>query len=200
MIGKNRLMTDIAQRQITDFLDNEIQLIKEGHTVEIVGRELKLEYVMNIEIDGVVRNIKFIGTADRIDRLDGILRVVDYKTGSVQDDDVVVKDGTVPDKWFQIMFYAWLYKRKYGVKEPFNACLAVLRSKSNPYKYAEDRRSDSRNVGMLSISDEMFDDFENLVVGIVSSMLSAETKRFCYPERKCDVCKYCNMSAFCKVE
>lgn len=49
----------------------------------IVGLETSLEIPLQIEIAGKVRNIMLKGLIDRIDKKNGQLRIVDYKTGNI---------------------------------------------------------------------------------------------------------------------
>jgi len=52
--------------------------------LNILSLEKKIEY--NLEIEGLTRPVKIIGTIDRIDKWNGQLRILDYKTGSVNID------------------------------------------------------------------------------------------------------------------
>jgi hypothetical protein len=66
------------------------------------------------------------GTLDRVDQVDGIIRVVDYKTGKVEPKNVKITDwGELitnydKSKAFQLLCYALLYNKKHG-EQPLHA-------------------------------------------------------------------------------
>ena len=63
-------------------------------------------------------NVKLSGRADRIDMIDNTIRVLDYKSGSVKDDDMIVnKDASTLDKLsaksLQLIIYKYLYVKEH---------------------------------------------------------------------------------------
>jgi len=112
--GKNLLIYNVAQQFILNFLKQELQLLAQGKKLKI----LELEYNLSttIDIDGIDFPIHLKGEVDRVDELDGILRIVDYKTGMVSQKDVTVKDWQLIttdykkySKSFQVLLYAFIY-------------------------------------------------------------------------------------------
>ena len=113
--GKNYLSLQIAQKLTKDFLKLELQLLEEAANqnkqVTIAAKEEALEH--QLTIDGV--DFKLIGKADRIDFEGDLLRIIDYKTGKVEDNEVVITEYdeiiTNPKKAkaFQLLMYAYLY-------------------------------------------------------------------------------------------
>ena len=110
--GRNRFLYSVGESQVRRLLQKEIALIEGGSTLEMVALEEKITMPL---ADGV--NIK--GYVDRIDRLDGVLRVIDYKTGRVADEDVSVSRAALdegkpmPRKWLQLMCYALIYSHSH---------------------------------------------------------------------------------------
>ena len=81
--GMNFVHKSIAKRVIESMLKYDLELVKKGHSLEIVDLERKfedLEFFLNEKTDSV----KFHGFIDRIDKLDGKLRVIDYKTAKAK--------------------------------------------------------------------------------------------------------------------
>ncbi|SFH90007.1 PD-(D/E)XK nuclease family protein [Halpernia frigidisoli] len=76
--GMNFIHKSIASRVVTDILRYDLNLIKNGHQLEILALELKIENIKLSVSD--VENINIYGFIDRVDRLDGVLRIIDYKT------------------------------------------------------------------------------------------------------------------------
>ena len=80
--GKNRLIFEVANRFVSNFLAKEKELLQdENNQLKIVATEQNLSF--EIEIDGFDFPFKIHGNVDRIDELNGVLRIIDYKTGKV---------------------------------------------------------------------------------------------------------------------
>jgi ATP-dependent helicase/nuclease subunit B len=112
--GKNLLIYSVAKQFVLNFLNQELSTLKEGKQLKILHLEYDLEAVLKVE--GLDFPIKFIGQADRIDVLDGVIRIIDYKTGKVEQKDVTVKDWELIttdykkySKSFQVLLYAFMY-------------------------------------------------------------------------------------------
>lgn len=83
--GRNIIYEDIVLRYVTKVLERDLE------KMESLGRDsFRLEAVEEpryLDIDG----FKFVGIIDRLDTFqDGVLRVVDYKTGKVLDEDIMI--------------------------------------------------------------------------------------------------------------
>ena len=113
--GKNLLIYNVAQQFISNFLDQELKLLNEGKQLKILELEYDLE--TEISVEGLDYPMKLIGQADRIDELDGILRIIDYKTGRVEQKDLIIKDWSLItseykySKSFQVLLYALIYTK-----------------------------------------------------------------------------------------
>ena len=76
--GMNFIHKSIASRVLTDILTHDLNLIKKGNRLEILELELKIE---NIKFPiSENEDVNFYGFIDRVDRLNGNLRIIDYKT------------------------------------------------------------------------------------------------------------------------
>ena len=114
--GKNLLIYNVAKQFVLNFLEQELDLLKQGRQLKILQLEYDLEVL--IDIDGLNHPIKLRGQADRIDELDGVIRIIDYKTGKVEQKDVTIKDWQLIttdykkySKSFQVLLYAFIYAR-----------------------------------------------------------------------------------------
>ena len=111
--GKNRLIFEVANRYIKRFLALEKDELKKGNTLKIIATEQELE--TSIEVEGIDFPIKIKGIVDRIDEYNGVTRIIDYKTGTVQSPELKVTDlSTINDykysKAIQVLLYTLLYK------------------------------------------------------------------------------------------
>lgn len=85
--GKNLIYEDIVCRYVRRTVDYDLGLMKENGVphISIIG----LEKGMEMTVEGW----KFYGIMDRIDSVvPGCIRIVDYKTGSVKEDEMAVTD------------------------------------------------------------------------------------------------------------
>jgi len=117
--GKNRLIFEITKQFITNFLNQELQQIKNGKQIKIIDIEVDLKTTINIE--GIDFPITLKGQADRIDEIDGVLRIIDYKTGLVKQTDLNIKNWEEittehkNHKIFQVLLYAYMYAKIEGI-------------------------------------------------------------------------------------
>jgi len=111
--GKNLLIYKVAHQFVDNFLTQELLSIRQGKQIKILALEHDLE--TDISIEGLDFPIRLIGQADRIDEIDGVTRIIDYKTGKVIQSQLNIKDWDILtsdykySKSFQVLFYALLY-------------------------------------------------------------------------------------------
>ncbi|MCQ2322375.1 MAG: PD-(D/E)XK nuclease family protein [Bacteroidales bacterium] len=114
--GFNHLSKTVIDNMLANFLIEEKKFIKEGETGEIryklsmIDMEKEMSHTFNV--DG--KDIKLKGFADRIDKVNNTIRIIDYKTGKVEDHNVKVKaDQTditlMAEKSIQLLVYKYLY-------------------------------------------------------------------------------------------
>ena len=93
--GENFLLIRSAKSTIEKILKREIsELNNDGSTITITGLEEKIDATYTLK-DG--REIKFFGMADRVETIDGVTRVVDYKTGQTTQSELNLKDSKSGD-------------------------------------------------------------------------------------------------------
>lgn len=85
--GMNFIHKAIAKKVIESILHYDLELVKSGNTLEILDIEKRFENV-DFYLDEKDK-ISFFGFIDRIDRLNGTLRIIDYKTAKIKN--LVVK-------------------------------------------------------------------------------------------------------------
>jgi ATP-dependent helicase/DNAse subunit B len=91
------------------------ELEDEGKGLKILYMEKFFSTEETIGIEGGQLNVKIKGKADRIDSVAKLIKVIDYKTGSVQTSELKIKDWdtliTDPNygKAFQLLMYAYLF-------------------------------------------------------------------------------------------
>lgn len=103
--GFNSIIASVIDTMISRFLDNEHNIVKEN-SLRILCTEKELSFHLN--------NVELHGFADRIDLLNDKLRVIDYKTGSVNPYDVSISANAkqlqdMHDKSIQLIMYKYLF-------------------------------------------------------------------------------------------
>lgn len=103
--GFNSIIASVIDTMISRFLDNEHNIVKEN-SLRILCTEKELSFHLN--------NVELHGFADRIDLLNDKLRVIDYKTGSVNPYDVSISGNAqqlhdMHDKSIQLIMYKYLF-------------------------------------------------------------------------------------------
>ncbi len=114
--GKNYLAFEIAKQFVLNFLNFELGELKKGKIIKLIGLETSIN--IQHQVVGLDFEIKLKGKIDRIDEVDGSLRIMDYKTGKVSATQLKIKDwsllGTEEkySKSFQVLCYAYMYSKQ----------------------------------------------------------------------------------------
>ncbi len=165
--GKNLLIFEVAKAYIERFIKNDLAYLKTTER-QLDGVEMKLK--APFAYSGGQVYIK--GIIDRIDRIPGEsgVRIIDYKTGTVNEYDLKIKDwdALIRDekysKAFQVLTYAWLYLAKNPAVSPVKGTLISMKSASGKpveVSFSEDQEMDQAlqefetQLGLLL--KEMFD-------------------------------------------
>ncbi|MFD2551431.1 PD-(D/E)XK nuclease family protein [Bizionia sediminis] len=124
--GINLIIFEISKRYIANFLNLELTDLKAGNTIEIVA--IELEAFATVSIPELGFPVKLTGKVDRIDKRNGVTRIIDYKSGQVKPTHVrisdwahITTDYNKYSKPFQILMYAYLMNAKTPFTEPVEA-------------------------------------------------------------------------------
>ena len=129
--GKNLLLFTAAAHSIRSVLEADRKDILAGSTIELLGleeyRKVKRIYA------GLEHPVTFHGVIDRIDSKDGILRILDYKTGQTKIKELHLSEisdclsNSVYAKSFQLLFYSMLWLED-DSNSPFYAGVISLKN------------------------------------------------------------------------
>lgn len=186
--GRNHFIYSVGESQVRHLLQREIELIEDGKTdIEIVELEQDLSLSLG---DGV--NIS--GIVDRIDRINGTLRVVDYKTGRVDSKELAVEmqkiaDGApMPRKWLQLMCYALIYTGNHDINETLTAGIYPLRSFQSGVCMAS-------VDGTNAIGNRALESFKERLKLLIAEIMDPAVPFA--PPKKPQGCAYCPVASFC---
>lgn len=112
-VGKNKIIYEVALHYVKKMIAADKKLVQQGNDLIITSVEQDLATTINIENIGTV---KLHGKVDRVDQLNGVTRIIDYKTGSVNQRNVsidtdysILTTDYERSKAFQVLMYAYLY-------------------------------------------------------------------------------------------
>ncbi len=138
--GKNLIIFEVAKRYISNFIDHEISEIKTGNQIKV----LKIENDLHVEIpiDKINFPIRIGGKVDRVDEFNGKLRIIDYKTGLVQQGDLELVDWNVItedykySKAFQVLAYALMIQKEMPITNAEAGIISFKNLNSGFLKFA----------------------------------------------------------------
>lgn len=114
--GRNLLAFEVAKRNVFNFLKMEKEALEDGDQVQIIALEQTYERILEDHRLPVPVLIK--GNVDRIELRNGKIRIIDYKTGKVEQKNVTLKDwkglteDIKNDKIIQILAYAFMFEKE----------------------------------------------------------------------------------------
>jgi CRISPR/Cas system-associated exonuclease Cas4 (RecB family) len=187
--GFNYLSSKIMEKMIKNFIDQEIKFLKENKSMKIIGLEQKLFHTLDIPEYGT--SVNLLGSADRIDQVGNTIRIIDYKSGSIKDSDVVIKKNVkelkdLSDKSLQLLIYKYLYKISNDNISPDNILPGIL-----------GLRKISKGVFSLSnnseyfIGDNLIEDCESMFLDLFKEILNRDIPfKQTSDENKCMNCSF----------
>lgn len=95
--GMNFIHKAIAKKVIENILNHDLELIKQGNSLEIIDIERRFESVDFYLDEAKNDKVSFFGFIDRIDRLNGTVRIIDYKTAKIKNLTVKIDSENIDD-------------------------------------------------------------------------------------------------------
>jgi len=193
--GKNLLNVKVAERYLETYLKLEIEelLFRESVGEPITLLHIEKALAGTIDVNGKI--IKLKGKADRIDLINDVVRILDYKTGAVEDSiELRIKTWDLlhdaeRNKAFQLLMYAYLYAGMFPEKNlKIQSGIISFRALSAGMKPV--------SVGGIDIlNHELLAAFEKELHHVISTILNKELPFSQTDDFK--VCGYCSFSKIC---
>ena len=176
--GRNRLIFEVANRFVNNFLAQEKELLQDKkNQLKIIATEENL--ATEIEIDGIDFPIKIHGQVDRVDELNGVLRIIDYKTGMVGTSDLKVPDlaklrEKEQHKAMQVLLYGYCYtkSKKYKFKQPLEAGIYSFKNLNSgflPVNFSSNYRKPD-----VAITEEKLEEFMSEIKTYIKEMYALD--------------------------
>lgn len=179
--GRNRFLHSVAESQLHHLLTNELRLLEEGHTLQVEATEEEITPYP------IAPYVLIKGKVDRVDILDGTLRIIDYKTGSLDDKEITFAEP-MPAKWLQLMWYALLYCRRHQPSSAVTSGIYPLRNLRSDVRLA-------RWDGDTKITPDRLDRFEQMLRDKVQELMDPAVDFTSTPSKT--ACRFCPARNFC---
>jgi hypothetical protein len=195
--GKNLLLYKVCVKLTEEYLKHEKKIIEQlsewGNDLQIVMLEDKLSYTINLN----GREIKIAGRVDRVESVDGVIQIADYKTSKLSTIPILneetweaLTNDPAYAKPVQLLVYAWLYNRMAGKEVPVRSGIYWLRESS---RGLDTLRIDKTND---ILGADVINRFEEKLVAVLTEMLNPEV-----PFTKTtdtDRCIHCEFAGICE--
>ena len=183
----NRLTIDKLFNNYLKYEEADLQ----KHELYILGVEQTLHTTLTV--NGIQCTIA--GKADRIDRHDGIVRIIDYKTGILKESEVKVPSeinsvADIPEKAMQLLIYKYLYLKEHPEVKPemVNAALFGLKHQ----RICFDLKIDNPDL-----NNDFIATMDRLLSEVLASLLDPN-QPFTQPKNtKVKPCHFCDFKDVC---
>ncbi len=174
--GKNSIAFNVLIRNIENYIDAEIAELKHKK-IKLIALEQKLE--IPIEIPELPFKVVLKGTIDRVDVVDGRIRIIDYKTGRVNlpDMNVISWEDIVQDpdlnKSFQVMCYSLMYFEMFDTENLQAGVISFKNLKQGFIPFATKDKKSSRKRHSI-IESETIDRFKSQLQTLIQEICNPE--------------------------
>ena len=171
--GKNLIIFEVAKHFVLNFINFEITEIKKGNEIKIISIESNLSFSIPIpELDFPV-NIH--GKVDRVDEFNGMLRIIDYKTGIVESSNLEIQDWeyVISDYKFskivQVLAYSLMINKNKSFKNAEAGIISFKRLKNGFMKFAIKGKPNQ-----TTINPEILNDFTQELKKLILEICNRE--------------------------
>ncbi len=176
--GMNYIHKEIAKRVVRNIVEYDLELVKKGSSLEILDLEKEINCDFYLDKNRTDK-ISFYGFIDRIDKLDGIIRVIDYKTAKPKNLTINLgknKEEKLPELFFrddykqalQLSIYKFCITNSLSIKSENveTAIWSFAEVNIGPYK-----------LNFIDVEDsEVEDSIRNLIAEILNPEIPFEEK------------------------
>ncbi len=183
--GKNLIIFSVAKQYIYNFLKEEIKQIQSGKTIKI--HKIEADLRMKLSIKNIPFPVYIAGKVDRIDEIDGVIRIIDYKTGKVDasqiqihDWDILTKNYDKGSKPLQVLTYACMVKQSnLFPNKPIEAGVISFKNlKSGFIKFGKKEKQgkvSKNNVMQTKINENVFESYLEQLKKLITEICDINT-------------------------
>lgn len=169
--GMNYVHRQIAVRVIKSILQFDENLVKNGSALEIleIEKNVKAEFFID---ENKTDSVLFNGNIDRIDRLDGVVRIIDYKTAKTKKLKISLKNK---EEQLEKLFFNEDYKQALQL-----SIYKYMLQQDNIYKKQQLQpgiwsfAEVSKGISMLDVEDIEDTEIEFAIASLINHILDPE--------------------------
>jgi ATP-dependent helicase/nuclease subunit B len=202
--GKNLLLVRVGKIMIRRFLQAEMQRVEElsgnGKTLTVTNVEFPVSHTVALRTKNGELTVKIRGFIDREERAGDDLRIIDYKTGTVDGRKLRIDDWTTLSgdpgltMIFQLLTYAWITGKLSSGSFAISAGIMPLKKISDGFLEVTVPAPGEGQRGSL-LTEVTLKAFEEILMGTVADILDAD-KPFTQTDDT-DVCRTCPYINLC---
>jgi ATP-dependent exoDNAse (exonuclease V) beta subunit len=180
------------------FVRRVLEIDAEQAPFQLVSLEGDYNATLDVTVGEKQIPVRIGGKIDRVDRGNGTLRILDYKTGNVESfsfkelDELFEKDKEKPKKEIlQALIYCLIYKKNTGETTDLQPSIYSLR-KLFEENFSPEIKRNNQIFSFQDIEEEFTDKLQTLVTEMLS-----ESGRF-YQTPHVKFCQYCPYNKICQ--
>ena len=180
--GKNVLALAAIKRTIQNSISTEREQLEKGNTIELLALEKAL--TMTRSIPGIEIPIGIRGTIDRVDRYNGAIRVLDYKTGKVDKGKLGIYNWSelVTNSDYgqarQVLIYALLWNDAYPDLKATQAGIIALKAHQDGVLSVGEKPSENARKKEIELTTGLLEKAEMVLAQLLTNLFDAK-QPFC---------------------
>lgn len=195
--GRNIIIFRVMLRYLLRIIKTDLAITP----FDLVSAEADYTRKLQIEVEGSKMEICLGGKIDRIDRVQGLLRVIDYKTGQASQSFTSVESlfegdyGSRNGAAMQILYYSWLVGETYADQEVMPGLYSMKGLFGDDFDPAL-KISSLRKEGRIDSFRAHEEIFLRLLKEVLQKLFNPDIP---FVQRKEDQkCGYCDFAALCQ--
>jgi len=177
--GKNLLQFIVAEDYIRSFLEYEKDEIeaanRENLPYSILLQEQKVTAPIKISIGDECKEIMLKGVIDRVVKIGNVFRIIDFKTGNVENRDIKINDTVrfaeekYSPKAIQLLMYSWLMRASQQVPDTSDLEAGIISFRRLNHGFLPLCISENENV-----SEDALNLITNILIEILQEILNPD--------------------------
>lgn len=173
--GKNLLAFEVAKRNVYHFLKLEKEQLLKGDEIEIVALEKQVQTVLTDK--RLPYPVKISGIVDRVEVRNGVLRIIDYKTGKVEQNQVRIDEvaGITSEikyeKAIQLLSYGLMYQNEEDL--PVQVGIYSFKNRKDGYLMFKVKSNKSAET---FITADLLLSFKEELINLLCEILNPQTQ------------------------